>query len=941
MAQLPASLRVPRSPAVFVGREADLARALDVLTRSGAVILTGVGGLGKTSLACRVVEELGGAEDAVFVDLAPGASLVLEVGRALARGEGFATADWSTFAHDPAAGLEAVLDLAEAASRLVVVDDLHLAADGAEAALHRLTRLCRRSRWVVTSRRAPEWPGSEEQTVPLDPLAVDDVERLLAACAPHVADGERRAIARAAGGSPWTARSRLRGGASGDAATAGLPERERELLALLAALTTPVPASILRDHAGADDAALEVLRRHGLLGPGRDPVRLHDVARHQLEAATLPAPPAAHLAAVAAALCTSGAPELELEGVALLRRHRGDPALVAASCARVTGWIEAGLAERALAVLDGADEPPILAARLACASAVGSDEALAWAARVPEPSHLVAKLWWAAAHERAGHLALAARAARDVREAAADADLAARAALIEADALRMGGFTAEAEAALAAATPADRGLRLLVDARRAATLLLLGNTEAALVDARRALQAADALPPGPRLEVATTVQTLLNVLGHLAEARAITRRIELERVRAPFVSRQQMALRCIDAIESGELSEGRRWLDRMGDARGARLRVHVLLDELRWRGAVGRFEGFEEILAELSDLCEASGNAEDLAWARVSEAFFGLVLGSTTISPWPAHLPPPRPALATAMEACQRMVRRRAGASAAPSDAVRPEVDIAIFVQRDASEAQLLAGDPGSARRTLADALEHARRYGFHLHAADLLAFGIDAHVGDPRGDEASRRAARRFARDLGALAAQMGSDRYALEAELGSLLAVGGPAPRGRLEAIAASAAVSPIAARRARGALGDVAGLDALDRLVLRGVHGAARSDAPFASGPPETPGWRFDPAARRVELPARIIDLQRHGLLVRLLATLAARGDDGATKEELSMAVWDLRDYHPLRDDKRLQVAVRRLRVMLEDDAERPQRVVTTDHGYAVRGLTRPAI
>ena len=52
-----------------------------------------------------------------------------------------------------------------------------------------------------------------------------------------------------------------------------------------------------------------------------------------------------------------------------------------------------------------------------------------------------------------------------------------------------------------------------------------------------------------------------------------------------------------------------------------------------------------------------------------------------------------------------------------------------------------------------------------------------------------------------------------------------------------------------------------------------------------------------------------------------------------------MWELRDYHPLRDDKRLQVAVRRLRVMLEDDSEQPRRVVTIAAGYAVRGLAPP--
>lgn len=930
MGAVPASLRVPRSPAVFVGRDGELGRALEVVGRSGVVVVTGVGGLGKTSLACRVVEALDATSHAVFVDVAAGAHLALEIGRALARAEGFATADWSGFTRDPEAMLDAVIDLAEGAARVVVIDDLHDAAPGADEAVHRLVRLCRRSRWIVTSRRAPTWPGSEEHTVPLAPLADEDVERLVAACAPQVPPHDRRAIVRASAGSPWSARSHLRGGSPTSVVTGDLTAHELELLALLAVVAAPVPSSLVREHAGADDASLERLRRHGLLGPASDHVALHDAARAQLEAAALPAPPVDRVVAVAVALCSSGVPELELEGIALLRRHpahRG--AHVAESAARVESWIEAGLAQRALEVLDGDDDPPVLAARLACAAAVGSDVALAWAARTPEPSHLAARLWWAAAHERAGRLSIAARSARAVREETDDPDLSARAALVEADALRVGGFTAEAEAVLVGLAPTDRGLRVLAAARHAAIVLMLGRVDEALAEAGRALADAESLPPTPRIEVATTVRTMLNILGHLSEARAISRRIERDRVQAPFVSRQQIAFLCIDALESGELAEGRRWLDRLGDTRGARIHAHALLDELRWRGAVGRFDGLEEILAELADLCESSGNAEDLAWARIAEAYFGLALGSPTTTAWPAHLPPARGQLVAAMEACIRMVRRRWGETVSPSPEPSPIVDIAIFVQRDACEALLLGGEPPEARRLLTDVLDLATRYGFHLHAADLLALGVDIDLVEARSSEAARRSARRRARDLAALAARMGSERYALDAELGGLLASATPPPRERLVAIADARGVSPIAARRARGALGDVRGLDALDRLVLATGHAGATEVTP-------SDGWRFDPRSRRVVLPARIVDLQKHGLLVRLLATLAERGEAGATKEELTRAVWELRDYHPLRDDKRLQVTVRRLRVMLEDDAERPRRVITTEDGYALRGL-----
>ena len=48
-----------------------------------------------------------------------------------------------------------------------------------------------------------------------------------------------------------------------------------------------------------------------------------------------------------------------------------------------------------------------------------------------------------------------------------------------------------------------------------------------------------------------------------------------------------------------------------------------------------------------------------------------------------------------------------------------------------------------------------------------------------------------------------------------------------------------------------------------------------------------------------------------------------------------MWKVRDYNRLRDDKRMQVAVHKLRALLEDDVEAPSRLVTTADGYAFGG------
>jgi DNA-binding winged helix-turn-helix (wHTH) protein len=78
-------------------------------------------------------------------------------------------------------------------------------------------------------------------------------------------------------------------------------------------------------------------------------------------------------------------------------------------------------------------------------------------------------------------------------------------------------------------------------------------------------------------------------------------------------------------------------------------------------------------------------------------------------------------------------------------------------------------------------------------------------------------------------------------------------------------------------------------------------------------------------------RTVELATRPLLCRILLSIAARGGR-ATKEEIVLFAWEQRDYHSIRDDKRLQVAVRKLRLLLEDDPSRAARLVTTPEGYA---------
>jgi DNA-binding response OmpR family regulator len=105
-------------------------------------------------------------------------------------------------------------------------------------------------------------------------------------------------------------------------------------------------------------------------------------------------------------------------------------------------------------------------------------------------------------------------------------------------------------------------------------------------------------------------------------------------------------------------------------------------------------------------------------------------------------------------------------------------------------------------------------------------------------------------------------------------------------------------------------------------------------------EPPSVELDPLRRVAVLAGgREVPLGALPIAFRLLEELLA-APEGATKEHLARTVWERRRYEPARDDKRMQMAVRRLRVLIERDPAAPEYLVTTPMGYAItrRPITR---
>lgn len=102
-------------------------------------------------------------------------------------------------------------------------------------------------------------------------------------------------------------------------------------------------------------------------------------------------------------------------------------------------------------------------------------------------------------------------------------------------------------------------------------------------------------------------------------------------------------------------------------------------------------------------------------------------------------------------------------------------------------------------------------------------------------------------------------------------------------------------------------------------------------------EGPEWIVDGARMRIALPdGSAVDLSKKKVLFDLLAALCRQGGT-ASKEQLLEVAWGVRDYHPLRHDNRLKVAVRKLRRLLEE-ALGDDPIEASDDGYRMRGRVR---
>lgn len=218
MVTLPLRYRLPNPPADFVGRQEEVSSLAASLREVRVTVLVGPGGVGKTALALHTLHKRfpKRVSQTLYVSVTgqlDGSDLRRELLRALAAASD-TEIGWSQLRDDPDSLVEAILDLAEANSLWVFLDDLeHAPPEEADALLEALSRYARNSRYLAASRGAPRpgrlASGRVLQVGGLDEESVLQLARLL---------GEGRspqdltAAARACGGSPWLLQEALLSG---------------------------------------------------------------------------------------------------------------------------------------------------------------------------------------------------------------------------------------------------------------------------------------------------------------------------------------------------------------------------------------------------------------------------------------------------------------------------------------------------------------------------------------------------------------------------------------------------------------------------------------------------------------------------------------------------------------------------------------------------------
>lgn len=891
--------RVPNPPLCFVGRTDEARRLATLLSHAPVALVCGEGGVGKSALVQRVVHDQRERAPSL-VRVRPNddfgllaAELVLAVGRPA---EG-----------SPEALAASALSAVEDDARLMVVEDLHLLppADAARW-LALLTGYARRSRWVLTSRVRPSLPEVQEHVVQLGPLPRAAAQALARACRPEADEETLAAIVDAAGGSPLWIRQ-LAADPSASDLREGLRAEVSRALAMLSVLHEAVPGAPDDPAARLWSSALESLRARGLIGEGGADGRVHDAIAERVLGRLSPAELTRARQDAARALQTTTDAREQLERLRL-QLEAGDVEAALSTLSAHRAWIAQGHGPRLWSLLAGALDPRLETTRMQVALAVGTHTSLGWLTSQPRPTRPAALEAWVEGLIRSGR---ARRAVEELQASPAD-DVAL--ALLLGRALSDAGYPERAVRHLRALRPEGDGPRARRDLALARAHHHAGHEREAVELARRLRAAFSALPES----LVAECQEVLSMIG-----------LEPDEGRRPR-STEGLIYRGIRLATSGRLARSSELFTRVLGGfdlpAGSGVLASVASEILSV--ARGRYEGLEGRARHRVHEAERLGNATLYHAAYILErvASLGRAWAFDEI-PWAPSIPPPTGAPARYLALARVCHRARRGEPIDEASVPRIEASdgplLACLTQLAEAHVRLLGGDAERACFLAAQAAQATTRSGLGLFQGEAVLTRVYAELALGRRVEVRRGAA-----ELTRVAESLGSKRYRVLAEL-VRLAVETEPDVPALFRIAGQADASPTAARVASALLGEAPTPDRLDHLLTSALA-ASWTTRVEPLRPGQAAAWVFDAEARRVHLPRGTLEMSPQAC--RLLDGMFALGGR-ASLADLAEVAWALDAFHPLRDSKRIHVAIRRLRRQLEDDASSPTRVLTDPDGYAL--------
>ncbi|MCA9612797.1 MAG: hypothetical protein KC586_08600 [Myxococcales bacterium] len=904
MSSVPLRFRLPNPPGVFVGRGDASARLQTSLARERGVVVHGGGGMGKSALVQHVLAPH--ADSTVYVVFGPEPSDPLrKVEEALLAVSGLALGDVPR-CRDGDERVARLLDWADAVAlergqTFVVLDD---APSELESLVLAARSFARHARWVLVTRAPRELPA--EARLSVAPLAPAELAALAEALAPDLSSAARARVVRAAEGSPWALRQALAGQSPGPRTA---PE-EQMVVRWLGALRLPVPPSIFDGE--VERSIVDELVARGVVLSHPEGARVHDQARDDgaLDEATS--------ARLAEALARADGPNAALEALRLfVGSGRFDDAIAVLDRSG-----ERLLADERAAELHAAletDGAPSVAQRRRLDEwryrSASEHGRAAWIVAMPEPDPdadaRVHAAWLKMRFTLEDFATVSSRAPEIARRAAAagHGSVAWEVGMMAASAKLIFGELEEASRVLAEAEPTSRDERLLRRAVEASIAARLG-------DAERALGLADVL----REELPTTRgRTRANLTYNLAlvfyglqmprrAARLFESAFPVDALAtAALVGRRALEMDAQLAFLAGNLDRAEHLLARLEPYVVAGTPMAARRTLIRGSLALvrGRYEDARALVARGLAEAEVYRGAEDRAYGATLAAQLASRLGEApelldVVSGPPGDVARAWTGLAELL-ACGRASldglavdeSYEASASArATYDAVR-----ALLEGRE-REAEAAASRVWSASR-------EEGSVPFALFE-NVLAATVSVAVGaTPRLDETRRLAERAGAKDV---LAEIALLEAACEGDVRAL--VRASAGEGRVGASARAV----LGASRAQGALAEAFARTTRARWGWSVTRGELAPDAIVWDAPRATlfvgDAW---------------VGLERQPVLRALVDALVAAGG-GASKEQLVRAVWDVGEYHPLKHDNRLRLAVRKLRARFEVD---PLRAL--DDGY----------